>query len=259
MPDPNAEPPSDAGAVTPPPATTPTESPTSQEPRQRPPARPLPLPPLPPPPPDSTPVMPTPEVLTTTPKAGPKFVDLSQSSITRPLTSKLSSVKIGESAKLLILFTPGAEIIDCHYLDSPTHGGLLQCTGDGCLLCGLYRSQHKRYLLPVFDPTSAEIMVLQINENEREGALLPQLRPLFRRINDGERLMVEIRRKGRYEHEVDCFPVPASANDGAAVIARFLAKYVDGDLATVIPTMTPAELARIPSVAEQARLKGFPL
>lgn len=169
----------------------------------------------------------------------------------------LEPVRLTADERVVVPFTLAVERVELHYLDGT---GYAHCHGGGCLLCRVGKAPETRDLLPVYDPLAGAVAVLPVGPNVRPHALRPQLRPVLERVHDGERVAVGIRRLDGGRFAVAAYPLPAGADDGAAAVADFKARYDAGRVAPrdAYPTVPAADLAARPDVAKLMALKGVP-
>src|SRR5262249_9725003 len=151
--------------------------------------------------------------------------------------------------------------VQIHFLDFATYWGYVRCPGADCLLCRVGREPDTRDLLPVFDPVAKTVAVLAVSPNMRPQALKPQLTPVLRMLRDDRRVLAGIKKLDRSRYTVATFDMPADADDGAAEIQKFVEAFEAGSLdpRSVYRQMSNEELATIPEVASQMRLRSISL
>ncbi len=170
----------------------------------------------------------------------------------------LAEIRLDGNDRLLIPFTASIVEVRTHYVNFPELTGYIRCTGPDCLLCRIGRQPETRDLLPLYDPVAQAVGVLAVTLNMRPQALKPQLMPVLRLLRQDQRKLVAIRKLDKCRYIVTMLDLPADADDGAAEINKFLAAFQAGTLdpRSVYAQMGNEELARIPGVANQLRLRG---
>jgi hypothetical protein len=173
----------------------------------------------------------------------------------------VSAVRLDASERLVVPFTTNIVQTHLHFLDGANYRAYVRCGGVGCRLCLLGRGREPRDLLPVYDPIAGAVVVLPVPTARRPGALAPQLLPVLAQVRDGARLLVAVSRPEFGKYRVSASPLPADADDGGAVIATFVEAVNAGRVSPedAYPVLTAAEIADIPELAKQAKLKGLTL
>jgi hypothetical protein len=163
-------------------------------------------------------------------------------------------VRLSQDETPVIPFTTDGSLVKLHYCDDPETRSYVHCNGNGCLLCRIGRNQDERLLLPVYVVTTRSIAVLPISPTSRPGALRPQIMPILR---SGRRVAMLIRRIDRVAFRVGTVELQDGMDDGAEVIADFVARWGAGqvDLTTVYPRLDNHDLAGLAGVAALMQFK----
>ena len=166
---------------------------------------------------------------------------------------------IGELEYGLLKIAPGSHVsvrvftsyfdkISLHYENQPGFG-YIQCPKDRCPYCFLADSLKnnsgykatEHYLLPVFSLKDNNVEILRITDNEKVGALFPQIKRLVR-TPDIEEKIVYIDRIDNSKFRVKPSPVsvPPSESQKLAV-SVFAEKFKKGaiDLKSLFPRYSP--------------------
>jgi len=177
------------------------------------------------------------------------------------LPAGLDEIRLDGNERLVIPFTPSVVEVQTHYVDYTSVRGYVRCTGDGCLLCRTGRHLEVRDLLPVFDTVTQAVGVLAVTPNMRPHALRPQLIPVLRQLHENRPVVVGIRKVDRMRYVVALLNPAEEVTDGAREIKEFLDRFNRGeiDLAAVYPRLANEDLAAIPEVLKQMRLRGVSL
>jgi hypothetical protein len=190
----------------------------------------------------------------------PGCVDLLQTWADEPADAdgSIALVRLNQDETAVIPFTSEGFPVKIHFCGDPEINGYVHCNGDSCLLCRTGRSQDERTLLPVYLPTSRSVAVLAISPSSRPGALRPQVMPILR---SGKRVALLIRRLDRVAFKVGTVELQDGMDDGAEIIAGFLARWQAGqvDLAAVYPRLDNQDLAGLAGVAALMQLKRIEL
>jgi hypothetical protein len=167
-------------------------------------------------------------------------------------------VRIDQDERLLVPFTTSMVRTPLHYLNFPAVQGYVLCNGSDCLLCRVGRQQDVRDLLPVYDVLDRTVGVLAIGPNQRPHALRPGIAPVLRRVARGEGPLLLILRKDGYRYVVGSQPLPAGADDGAAVIRDFLGRFEAGkvDLAAAFQRLSNEDMAAIDEIKHLMAARG---
>jgi hypothetical protein len=173
----------------------------------------------------------------------------------------LTAVRIDQSERLLVPFTTSMVRSHMHYLNFKAVQGYVVCNGPDCLLCRVGRQQDVRDLLPVYDVLDKAVGVLAIGPNLRPQALRPAIAPVLRRVAKGEVPLLLTLRKEGFKYFVGAQPLPAGADDGAAVIRDFRDRFEDGlvDLAAAFQRLANEDLAEFEEVKSLMAAKGITL
>jgi hypothetical protein len=174
---------------------------------------------------------------------------------TRP--SRPEAVRVGPHETLLLLFTSWVQPVRLHYRETEPYKGNIQCAGAGCPICQAGKAADERRLLPVYDVIAQAVRVLPVSPNMRPWALAPQLRPVLRRVEAGEKPVIGVTRNDRYECTVSTYTWVEDGGRAAQAIAAFFEGYQAGtvDLAAVYPRVDADEMARFGDVAQISRYK----
>jgi hypothetical protein len=175
--------------------------------------------------------------------------------------ASLTEIRLDQNERLVTPFTTSVVEAVIHYLDYPSFRGYVRCNGPDCLLCKIGRQPDTRDLLPVYDVVSGAVGVLPVSPNLRPHALKPQLTPVLRQLKDNRRVLVALRKLDKMRYNVAILPLPEDADDGARTIAEFLAQFENDaiDLRAVYPQLSNEDLADIPEIATQVKLRGITL
>jgi hypothetical protein len=171
----------------------------------------------------------------------------------------LRVIRPDQNERLLVPFTTTMLRAHLHYLSFAAVQGYVVCGGPGCLLCRVGRQQDVRDLLPLYDVLDKAVGVLAISPNQRPHALRPAIAPVLRRVARGEGpLLLTVRKEG-YKHLVGAEPLPAGADDGAAVIREFVGRFEAGavDLTAPFQRLADEDLAAIDEVKTLMAAKGL--
>jgi hypothetical protein len=170
----------------------------------------------------------------------------------------ITVVRLSKDETPAIPFTTAGNLVKIHYCEDPEVNGYVHCNGNGCLFCRIGRSQDERLLLPVYLPTSRSVAVLAISPSSHPGALRPQIMPVLR---SGKRVALLIRRLDRVAFQVGTVELQDGMDDGAEIIADFLARWQAGqvDLTAVYPRLDNQDLAGLAGVATLMQLKRIEL
>jgi hypothetical protein len=173
----------------------------------------------------------------------------------------LSLIRLGPDERLVIPFTPLVVRASVHFVNDPAGRSYIHCGGHGCLLCRLGRQVETRDLLPLFDILDKVVGVLPVSRSLRPRALQPQLLPVLQRLEKQGRLLLGIRKPDNVSFVVTSYDLPATAADGADVIAAFKEQFDAGriDLGSVYARVSNEELAAVPEVATLMAAKGVSL
>jgi hypothetical protein len=172
----------------------------------------------------------------------------------------LATVRLDEGDKDLIPFTTSMVSVRLHYSKLKALPGYLHCLGESdCPLCRIGRPVDSRDLLPVYDPDERAVAVLPVSPNVRPQALRPQLVPVLKRVQTGERLAMVVRRVDQYRFDVAAHPLPEGVDDGSEVIAAFTEAVEAGTvrLSDAYPRTSAEVLRAIPEVAEALKRRGL--
>ena len=175
--------------------------------------------------------------------------------------TSIAEIRLDGNERLVVPFTKSIVEAHVHYLDYHSLTGYVHCNGNGCLLCQIGRHPDIRDLLPVYDPVAQTVGVLAVSPNMRPQALKPQLMPVLRLLQQGQRVLIGIKKLDKWRYTVTILPLPAGAEDGAAEINKFLQGFqADAiDPRGIYPQMDNEALASITEVANQLRLRGIML
>lgn len=171
-------------------------------------------------------------------------------------TSDVELVRIGNDEAAVILFTSEIEEAVLHYCSEPDLSSYVFCNGADCVLCQIGRKQERRYLLPVFQPTSGQIGILPVSPSLRPHALLPQLLHVLKA--EGPQV-VFVRRENMSTFIVSSHALPGDVDSGEIQIKRFVSMLENGDidLTSVYPRIDNEHLRSIPELACILKLKGI--
>jgi hypothetical protein len=173
---------------------------------------------------------------------------------------ELPVVRPDGNERLLLPFTTAMLQAVLHYLEYPSVRGYLHCNQGDCLLCRIGRQADPRCLWPVYDYIGRFVAVLPVSDNQRPQALRPQLMPVLRRLKaGGEPFLIGLRKHDAGQFRLSMLPLPAGADDGAAVIKAFQERLESGalDLGVAYRRLANADLAAIPEVAAEMRARGI--
>jgi hypothetical protein len=175
--------------------------------------------------------------------------------------ASLAEIRLDQNERLVVPFTTNVGEVAIHYLEYPSFRGYLRCNHPQCLLCQIGQQPGARDLLPVYDVVSRAVGVLAVSPNMRTHALKPQLTPVLRQLKANRRVLVALRKLNRMRYNVATLPLPADADDGAQVIAEFLAQFEGGaiDLGAIYQQLPNEDLAAIPEIATLVKLRGITL
>jgi hypothetical protein len=166
-------------------------------------------------------------------------------------TPALTVIRLDGNPQPLVLFTASIRRVTLHFVDDPAMREFVRCNAPDCVLCRVNRRQDVRDLLPVFDHVKGQLALLPVSPNMRPGALRPLLTEPLRRVQNGERLVVHVRRGDNTMHEVAVAPVsPKVAERAATAIADFDRRMQAGvvDLAAAYSTLSNDTLAKLETI-----------
>jgi hypothetical protein len=170
--------------------------------------------------------------------------------------SHLEFIRLGADELPVIPFTTDVSSTKIHYCNEDEIRGYVQCNEPDCILCLIGRKQDERFLLPVYLPTQGTVGVLPISPSLQPFALLPQMLEVLQKE---EQQVIFIRREGMTKFHVTTSPLTEGADTGETHIKAFLEKMesVTVDLTAVFNRLSNKQLAAVPSIAENLRLKGI--
>jgi hypothetical protein len=173
--------------------------------------------------------------------------------------SSLRCLRLSGDATLVIPFTADGARVNAHYLNDPDVKGWILCPGPGCALCAVKQKVEQRVLVPVYDCMAEEVAVLAMSGALRPKALLPQFQRVFQTINETGLQVVSISKPDNMTYDVRSWPIPATAPDGADVIAKFVQDMEQGrvKLDSVFLTLSNETLRALPSVERKLALHGL--
>src|SRR5262249_61883694 len=102
---------------------------------------------------------------------------------------------------------------------------------------------------------------LPVSPSLRPQALRPQLLEVLRRLQQGERMLLAVRRPEVGHFIVTTLPLPEGAEDGAAQILAFQQRFDAGniDLTVAYPRLSNEQLAAVHDIATRMGLRGIRL
>jgi hypothetical protein len=173
----------------------------------------------------------------------------------------LTAIRIDQNERLVLPFTISMVRTHLHYLNFTTVQGYVVCNGPDWLLCRVGRQQDVCDLLPAYDVLDETVGVLAIGPNVRPHALRPGIAPVLRRVAKGDGPLLLSLRKDGYNYLVGSQPLPAGAEDGAAVIRDFRDRFEAGevDLTAAFQRLTNEDLAAVDEVKNLMTAKGITL